>query len=90
MSLFEFLMLICFGAAWPFSLYRSWVSGTTAGKSLPFMIVIAAGYLFGVLHKIFFNYDWIIFLYIINGLMVSADIAIYFRNRKKEGNQSRG
>jgi len=84
MSIFEALMLLCFGAAWPFSLRRSWVSRSTAGKSLFFLIVIDLGYVSGVLHKLIFSFDLIIFLYILNGVMVTTDIFFYFRNRRIE------
>lgn len=84
MSIFEALMLLCFGAAWPFSLRRSWVSRTTAGKSLFFLIVIDLGYISGVMHKLIFSFDLIIFLYILNGVMVTTDIIFYFRNRRIE------
>jgi len=43
MSVFEAIMLICFGAAWPLSIYKSYVSRTTAGKSVIFLYVIFAG-----------------------------------------------
>ncbi|MDH4320800.1 MAG: hypothetical protein OEV73_04800 [Desulfobulbaceae bacterium] len=82
MSIFEIIMLVCFGAAWPFSLYRSYRSRTNAGKSIFFLWVIFCGYLSGILHKVFFSYDPVIFLYGINGLMVSGDIILYFRNQK--------
>ncbi len=81
MSVFEILMLICFGAAWPFSIYKSWRSKQIAGKSLLFLIVIFCGYVSGVLHKIFYYYDPVIFLYALNGTMVFIDIVLYFRNR---------
>jgi hypothetical protein len=84
MSIFEALMLLCFGAAWPFSLRRSWVSRTTAGKSLFFLIVVDLGYISGILHKLIFSFDLIIFLYILNGVMVTTDIILYFRNRRIE------
>jgi len=51
MSAFEVLMLVCFGAAWPASIYRSYVSRTTAGKSIVFLVVVFAGYLAGITHK---------------------------------------
>ncbi len=82
MSIFEVIMLVCFGAAWPFSLYRSYRSRTNAGKSIFFLWVIFAGYVSGTLHKVFFSYDPVIYLYVINGLMVSGDIVLYFRNQK--------
>lgn len=82
MSVFEVFMLLAFGAAWPFSLRRSWVSRTAAGKSLLFLCVIGFGYVCGILHKLFYAYDPVIFLYGFNGLMVTADIILYFRNRR--------
>ena len=82
MSIFEIAMLVCFGAAWPFSLYRSYRSRTNAGKSLFFLAVVFMGYVSGILHKIFFSPDPVIGLYILNGAMVAGDILLYFRNRK--------
>ncbi|MFA7347652.1 MAG: hypothetical protein WCZ86_07820 [Desulfurivibrionaceae bacterium] len=85
MSILEAVMLLCFGAAWPFSLYRSYRSRTNAGKSLMYLCVVLAGYISGILHKVFFSPDPIIFLYIINGLMVAGDILLYLRNRRLAG-----
>jgi len=82
MSIFEIAMLVCFGAAWPFSLCRSFRSRTNAGKSLFFLGVVLLGYVSGILHKIFFSPDPVIWLYALNGIMVGGDIALYFRNRR--------
>jgi len=84
MSIFEITMLVCFGAAWPFSLYRSYRSRTNAGKSLFFLGVVFLGYVSGILHKIFFSPDPVIGLYILNCIMVAGDILLYFRNRRIE------
>jgi hypothetical protein len=81
MSVFEIVMLLCFGAAWPVSIYKSWTSRTNSGKSVIFLYMALVGYMSGVLHKIYFSPDNIILLYMFNGLMVSADIMIYYRNR---------
>jgi hypothetical protein len=80
-SVFEILMLVCFGAAWPFSIYRSLTSRSIAGKSVVFLIVVLVGYAAGVLHKLLYRYDYVIFLYALNGCMVLTDIVLYFRNR---------
>jgi len=80
-SVFEIIMLVCFGAAWPVSIYKSLRTREVAGKSLPFLVIILVGYAAGILHKIVYHYDLVIFLYALNALMVSADIAIYLRNR---------
>ena len=80
MSVWEIIMLLCFGAAWPFSIYRSWRSGTSAGKSIVFLYIIVAGYLAGIIHKVSHNFDPVTWLYALNALMVGIDIALYYRN----------
>ena len=87
-SIFEIIMLLCFGAAWPLSIYKSYTSRQNAGKSLGFLIVIWAGYLSGTLHKILYSFDYVIFLYILNGLMVLTDIVLYLRNRRLQTAQA--
>ena len=82
MSIFEAVMLFCFGVAWPFSIYRSYKSRTNAGKSLSFLYVVFLGYVSGTLHKIIYNFDMVIVLYVLNGLMVFIDIILYYRNKK--------
>jgi hypothetical protein len=79
-SNFEAIMLVCFGAAWPFSIWRSYRSGRNEGKSLAFLCVVFFGYIFGIIHKILYSYDAVIILYILNSCMVAADICIYIRN----------
>ena len=46
--LLETLMLICFGAAWPLSILKSWRARTARGKSLGFLMVILLGYTAGI------------------------------------------
>ena len=84
MSIFEIIMLVCFGAAWPFSIAKSWRSRRTSGKSLHFLYIVLIGYVAGILHKITHNYDIVTALYAINGLMVTADIILYYRNKRIE------
>jgi hypothetical protein len=80
MSIFEIMMLLCFGLAWPLSIYKSYKSRTTKGKSLFFLYVVLAGYVAGVLHKVFYHMDGVIVFYIINLLLVLADIVLFYRN----------
>ena len=82
MSPFEIGMLLCFGAAWPFSICRSYTSRQNAGKSVVFLYVVLAGYVSGVLHKLLYSFDKVIYLYMLNGLMVLTDIVLYYRNRR--------
>lgn len=82
MSIFEAIMIACFGTAWPFSIYKSYTSRSNKGKSLFFLLVILIGYLSGILHKLIYNFDSIIYLYILNFCLVFADTILYFRNKR--------
>jgi hypothetical protein len=82
MSIFEIIMLLCFGAAWPFSIYKSYKSRSSEGKSLLFLLIIFVGYVSGILHKIFFYHDNVIYLYILNMIMVGTDILLFLRNKR--------
>ncbi len=84
MSIFEAIMLICFGAAWPMSIIKSIKSKSTKGKSLFFLYIILSGYVFGFIHKVMYSRDIVMVLYILNFSMVLFDIFLYYRNRKRE------
>ena len=84
MSIFEIIMLICFGAAWPFSIYRSAKARSTKGKSLLFMLVVATGYVAGIANKLVYNFDGVVYLYVFDLVPVSTDIALFARNRRLE------
>ena len=82
MSIFEITMLICFGAAWPFSIARSWKARSTNGKSVIFLWIILVGYAAGIAHKLIYSRDGVIWLYAANAIMVIIDISLYYRNRR--------
>ena len=82
MSIFEATMLLCFGIAWPFSIYRSVTSRSNNGKSLIFLLIVFAGYVAGLIHKIINDFDMVFYLYIVNGSMVLIDIALFIRNKR--------
>lgn len=80
MSIFEAIMMICFGFAWPFSIYKSYTSRSNKGKSLWFLLIVIVGYTSGIIHKLLYNFDYVIILYIFNLTLILLDTAIYFRN----------
>jgi hypothetical protein len=82
MSIFEMGMLLCFGAAWPLNIYKSLKSRTAAGRSILFQWAIIIGYICGIIHKILYSNNIVLYLYILNLLMVSFDTVLYFRNKK--------
>lgn len=82
MSLFEIGMLVCFGAAWPLNIYKSFKSRTSAGRSILFQWAILLGYICGIVHKILHSRDVVLFLYVLNFVMVAIDTVLYFRNKR--------
>lgn len=77
-SYYEILMLICFGVSWPIALIKTYTTKSVKGKSLLFLFLVLLGYIFGVIHKIIYNFDYVIWLYILNGLLVLADMMLWF------------
>lgn len=77
-SYYEVLMLICFGISWPIALIKTYTTKSVKGKSLLFLFLVLLGYIFGVIHKIIYNFDYVIWLYILNGLLVLADMMLWF------------
>ena len=84
MGIFEFLMLFCFGFSWPFSILKSIRSRSTKGKSLLFMVLIELGYIFGIIHKALYNYNWVIWMYLVLFCLVAVDLVLYWRNWRLE------
>jgi len=81
MNVFEIGMLICFGASWPFSIIKVWKTKSSAGKSFVFLWLLLLGYVFGILFKVTGHYDNVIWLYVLNGTMVSTDLMLSYRYR---------
>ncbi len=89
-EILEIIMLLCFGASWPLNVIKSYKARTTKGKSLGFLILIIIGYIAGIISKLTndaymqaFGQKWyVLCFYVLNLLMVSLDVAMYFRNKK--------
>ena len=79
MSIFEVIMLLCFGLSWPMSIAKTLRTKVVAGKSPIFMTLIIVGYLCGIIHKVLYSPDWVTLLYAVNMLMVATDLFLYFR-----------
>jgi len=83
MSLFEGIMLVCFGLSWPISILKSIRVKRVEGKSPLFMGVICFGYVSGIIHKALYSYDWIILLYALNLTMILFDMMLYAHYNRK-------
>ena len=82
-ELLETAMMILFGLSWPMNIIRSVRSRTARGKSGLFLCFIILGYLAGIAAKIVAgNITYVLFFYVLNILMVSVDLILYFRNRR--------
>lgn len=84
-SPFEVIMLLCFGASWPFSIWKTIRTKNPAGKSSTFGILVFIGYLCGCLHKVIYRYDAVFWLYAFNSLLVLTDLALcaYYRRHPR-------
>jgi hypothetical protein len=89
--IFEAVMLVCFGMAWPVSIWKSWRSRTNKGKSVFFLLIVFIGYLSGLVHKLWWqeHVDGVVWLYLLNAAMVVTDIALYYRNDRLERRKRR-
>ncbi|MBQ9580691.1 MAG: hypothetical protein IJR23_05905 [Lachnospiraceae bacterium] len=80
-SIFETIMLVCFGLSWPLNVIKAYKARTAKGTSLPFLLLIITGYLGGIAAKVVngqFNY--VLIVYLINLSIVLVNLAIYVRN----------
>ncbi len=89
-ELLEITMIVSFGASWPLNVMKSYKARTAKGKSIAFLCLILFGYVAGIASKFMnpvymaeFSQKWyVLFFYILNFVMVFADLLIYFRNKK--------
>lgn len=89
-EILEVIMIVSFGASWPLNVMKSYKARTTKGKSLSFLCLIFFGYIAGVVSKLLndaymasFASKWyVLFFYVLNLIMVGADLCLYVRNRK--------
>lgn len=88
-DLLEALTIFCFGLSWPISIRKSVISRTAKGKSLFFEIFLLIGYACGITRKVIqltamdesgLLFFLSFFFYILNFIMISIDVALYFRN----------
>ena len=96
-EILEVVMIVSFGASWPMNVLKSWKARTTKGKSLAFLCLILFGYIAGITGKFLnpaymaqFAEKWyVLFFYVLNFIMVSADLILYFRNKKLDAQREK-
>jgi NADH:ubiquinone oxidoreductase subunit 4 (subunit M) len=81
LSVFEVLMLVCFGASWPVAVVRAWKARTARGASLTSALLILAGYAMGIINKFVNNQtNYVLYFYFFNFSVVAIYSIILFRN----------
>ena len=85
-QILEIAMMVAFGFSWPNNIITTYRNKSTKGKSLAFLLLIDFGYVCGILGKILGgNIIWyVMFFYVLNFIMVTADLCLYFYYRKQE------
>ena len=79
-QLLEFMMLFLFGFSWPFAIAKTYRAKRVDGKSPQFEFIVIVGYLCGIAsHLVSGQGLWVIGVYVLDVLLVSADLALYFR-----------
>ncbi len=79
------IMLICFGFSWPVNLIKNIRMKSAKSMNLGFIILIVVGYIAGIASRIVAgNYGYVFVIYIINLVMVSANIIVYIINKKHD------
>lgn len=80
-SILETVMLVCFGFSWPLNVIKAYRAKTAKGTSLPFILLIIAGYVAGITAKfISGQINYVLIAYILNLAIVSLNVVVYFRN----------
>jgi hypothetical protein len=85
MSVFEALMLICFGFSWPISIGKALRTKVVVGKSPLFMSIVILGYASGITHKVLHDFNWTTALYALNLVLVTFDLFLYYRYLPHKG-----
>ncbi len=85
-QILEIAMLVAFGFSWPNNILTTLKNKSTKGKSLLFLLLIDTGYICGIAAKfIAGNPVWyVVAVYILNFVMVTTDLVLYFYYRSKE------
>jgi hypothetical protein len=84
----EFAMLFCFGFSWPFAIAKTVKAKKVDGKSPLFEVIVIVGYLFGIAAHLISDRSWVIWVYIVDILLVSTDLTLYFHYYRLNKNKN--
>lgn len=83
-NVFEVIMLLCFGVAWPFSIRKAYITKSNGSMSLMFLLVVIAGYIAGMINNVINGIDYVICFYIVNTVMILVNTYLFIQNAKND------
>ena len=90
-SIFETVMLVCFGFSWPLNVIKAYKAKTAKGTSLPFILLIITGYIAGISAKLISGQvNYVLIAYVLNLAIVSLNVIVYFRNVSLDKKRAQG
>lgn len=86
-EMLEAIMLICFGLSWPMNLIKNIKAKTAKSMSFKFILLIILGYIAGIAAKLInHSINYVLIVYLLNLVVVSMNLIVYFINRKIDKN----
>jgi len=89
LTLFEMVMLLCFGGSWPFAIAKTIRTKEVSGASPLFYALILTGYLCGIIHKLETNPNFVLVFYVLNAAMVATQLVLLTHYRAQKSEPSR-
>jgi hypothetical protein len=88
-TIFEGIMIFCWGISWPFAVRKTLRTRSVEGVSILFLWFVFVGYISGILFKIFAAradgyVNPVIILYIFNFTMIAIELVLYYKYRVKK------
>ena len=87
-SLFEGIMILCFGVSWPVAVWKTLKTKNVSGISVFFLWFVFTGYVSGVMFKVVEamgngHVNPVIILYVFNLVLVGTEVALFYRYRSR-------
>ncbi len=85
-SIFEGLMILCFGVSWPVAVWKTLKTKNVSGISIFFLWFVFFGYVSGVMFKLVEAVgngyvNPVIILYLFNLVLVGTEVILFYRYR---------
>ena len=87
-SIFEGIMILCFGVSWPVAVWKTLKTKNVSGISIFFLWFVFTGYVSGVMFKLVEAMgngyvNPVIILYVFNLVLVGTEVALFYRYRNR-------